>query len=64
MRGHNLFACVGSLEPQRQIKLKVPRFAFLNCFSSGLGSPNLNQLQIRNYELRVNYFRLKVKTAF
>jgi hypothetical protein len=50
MRGHNLFVVVGSSEPRRRIKLKVPRFVFLNRFSSGPGS----ELRTKSYELRVD----------
>jgi hypothetical protein len=50
MRGYNLFAVKGSSEPQEQIKLKVPRFVFLNRFTSGPGS----ELRTKSYELRVD----------
>jgi hypothetical protein len=50
MRGYNLFVSAGSLEPLLQIKLKVPRFVFLNRFSSGSGS----ELRTKSYELRID----------
>jgi hypothetical protein len=35
MRGFNLFVDVGRPETSKPDKVKVPRFAFLNRFSSG-----------------------------
>jgi hypothetical protein len=51
MRGYNLFVNTGSLRPLERIKLKVPRFIFLNRFSSGLKKPKLKS--ITNQELRI-----------
>jgi hypothetical protein len=50
MRGFNLFVYVGFREPLIRIKLQVPRFVFLNRFSSGPGS----ELRTKNYELRID----------
>jgi hypothetical protein len=50
MRGLNLFAVMGGRRPQVQIKLKVPRFVFLNRFSPGPGS----ELRTKSYELRID----------
>jgi hypothetical protein len=67
MRGHNLFVIVGFLRPQERIKLKVPRFVFLNRFSSGPGS----ELRTKSYELRIDttpciilFIPAMVKTTF
>jgi hypothetical protein len=48
MRGFGLFDCVGIREPLEQIKQKVPRFIFLNRFSSGLRKPKSIELKMKN----------------
>jgi hypothetical protein len=50
MRGCNLFVSVGSQEPLERIKLQVPRFVFLNRFSSGLRKPKSIELKMKNEE--------------
>jgi hypothetical protein len=50
MRGYNLFVDVGRPEPQARIKLKIPRFVFLNRFSSGLWKPKSIELKMKNEE--------------
>jgi hypothetical protein len=49
MRGHNLLQLRVVDNLYRQIKLQVPRFVFLNRFSSGFKKPKFKM----NYELYV-----------